>query len=365
MPTRSGWSLLAAAAVLLATGRVFGFAELTVLGAAAVAVWAAAGAALHLRRPEVAVTRRITPDLITAGEVAHLVLTVAATRRPTGPILLREPVSGTHGALLGTDPLRPGLAQTVACPLPSGRRGAVHTGPVTVEATDPFGLWRLRTTVPGRGMLLVAPRPEPLRRPVPGRGGRDLTAGTALPASATAADGDFAHLRPYVVGDDLRRVHWPSTARRGDLVTRLDEPPGDGGVVLVLDTDPRHLDPPGFEVAVSAVASMAAAVIARGDRVEVATTDGQRTGTVSGTAGKVAIDAFLAIVTQIGDRPHRAPAAQVLVTGPEGVGADGDLVVVVEGERAYEPAAAGAGPARRVVTVPAGTSFGAAWDGGT
>jgi len=43
---------------------------------------------------------------------------------------------------------------------------------------------------------------------------------------------DFYALRPYVVGDDMRKVHWPSTARRDELMVRQDELPWQGRVTI-------------------------------------------------------------------------------------------------------------------------------------
>ena len=105
----------------------------------------------------------------------------------------------------------------------------------TVEVSDP-----------------VRPRPPPASRRAPARAHRvparrrdPAAARTAATATRTAGGAppnalgrhgeDFYALRPYVVGDDLRRVHWPSTARHDELMVRQDELPWQDRTTVLLD----------------------------------------------------------------------------------------------------------------------------------
>ena len=80
---------------------------------------------------------------------------------------------------------------------------------------------------------------------------------------------EFLTLREYEVGDDLRRVHWRSTARTGELMIRQDEARWRSRAAVVLDVRPGAHDAASFEVAVEAAASVsrparAAAATGRG-----------------------------------------------------------------------------------------------------
>ena len=78
---------------------------------------------------------------------------------------------------------------------------------------------------------------------------------------ATSGVEDLVTLRPYVVGDDLRRVHWPSTAHADELQVRRDEERWQGHLTVLLDAQRRCARAPRrFERAVSAAAGIIHAV---------------------------------------------------------------------------------------------------------
>jgi uncharacterized protein (DUF58 family) len=99
---------------------------------------------------------------------------------------------------------------------------------------------------------------------------------------AASAGDDFAALREYVVGDDLRRVHWVSSARHGDLLVRQDEVHWQGRTTIVLDTRHHTHTHESFEAAVSAAASVVAAAWKRRDLVRLVTTAGWDSGVDAG-----------------------------------------------------------------------------------
>ena len=91
-------------------------------------------------------------------------------------------------------------------------------------------------------------------------------------AAQTVGAGDTVRaVRPYVPGDPARLVHWPTSARRGELVVREYEPPPPQGVALVVDL--RGEDPEG---AASAAMGIGTATLAAGGIVWccTATADG-------------------------------------------------------------------------------------------
>ncbi len=87
----------------------------------------------------------------------------------------------------------------------------------------------------------------------------------------TAVDAVRA-VRPFVSGDTARYIHWPSTARRGELVVRDFDPPAVMG--LAIQVDLRSADPGAVERAASRARSLADAVVAGGAACCLLTFDG-------------------------------------------------------------------------------------------
>lgn len=119
------------------------------------------------------------------------------------------------------------------------RRGVNTFLPIVVAADGPFGLVRVtrRVDVPLRATLYVGPRPEATEASI-----ADIyAAATELPGGGSASMGDTVRsVRPYVVGDPAHLVHWPSSARSGELVVREMEPPPHRGVAIVVDLGRSH-----------------------------------------------------------------------------------------------------------------------------
>ena len=136
-------------------------------------------------------------------------------------------------------------------------RGRFRLGPAEVSFLDPFSLARTRTSLGDGADLLVHPRIEQLLLP------RDLGERRSVTLTATrrptGSEGeDFYTLREYIEGDDLRKIHWPSTAKRQRYMIRQEETPWHNRATIVLD-DRRSAHGsagPSFETAVSAAASL-------------------------------------------------------------------------------------------------------------
>jgi uncharacterized protein (DUF58 family) len=159
-------------------------------------------------------------------------------------------------------------------------------------------------------------------------GGRVVASVEPVPARAQAADGEeFLTLRGYEVGDDLRRVHWRSTARVGDLMIRQDEAQWRARAIVVLDTRPDAHDAASFETAVEATASIVDRLTRMRRRVEILTSNGQSLGASSVRSGAAVMD-LLATIEPGGDdrlagmlaalRAHRRAALVVAVVGSMG-----------------------------------------------
>jgi uncharacterized protein (DUF58 family) len=280
---------------------VLGPIELWLMGATLGALVLGALAYTRLLRLNIAVERHLQPPRVHAGLPSRVDLQVQNHGRRRTPVLaLRDAVSGTRGAHLLVGALEPGAVVRAAYRLPTERRGIVEIGPLEVGLSDPFGLTRLALHASGVSELTVYPRIDTIV-PVPQTTGNDPLAGAEHPNALGRRGEDFYALRPYVVGDDLRRVHWPSTARLDELLVRQDELPWQGRATLLMDVRATTNTPESLELLVSAAASIATASARRQDLVRLITTDGVDLGFTAGHIHADAIMEHLASVTAADD----------------------------------------------------------------
>lgn len=155
-------------------------------------------------------------------------------------------------------------------------RGRHHIGPLTARFSDPLGMAEYERDLAGRSALLVLPRVTPLRGLPAGLGrGEGESGSTGLRRGPGERD---ALVREYQPGDPVRTVHWRSTARRDELMVRLEERPWHGGVTVMIDRRShahrgigRHSS---LEWAVEVVASLCIHLINRGRKVTLIGEDG-------------------------------------------------------------------------------------------
>jgi uncharacterized protein (DUF58 family) len=147
------------------------------------------------------------------------------------------------------------------------RWGGYRIGPIDVRASDRLGLLAAAGQLEISPPLTVFPQPEPLRTLVrPSRTQRLV--GDQL--ARHAGDGvEFAELRPYVPGDQLRKVNWRVSARRGALHVNQHHPDRNADVVLFLDTFTDVGDEQGstLDLTVRAAAALAGRYLTSRDRV--------------------------------------------------------------------------------------------------
>ena len=117
----------------------------------------------------------------------------------------------------------------------SDLRGRYRIGPLSVRLTDPFGLCELTRSFTDQRHAASSPR-RWWRCPHV-RLGRRVDRRRRQPTRSVAPAGeDDVAPREYRHGDDLRRVHWRSTARYGELMVRREEQPWQSRGALLLDT---------------------------------------------------------------------------------------------------------------------------------
>jgi uncharacterized protein (DUF58 family) len=147
-------------------------------------------------------------------------------------------------------------------------RGRHRFEPVRLSIADPFGLAESRLTLDEQQALVVYPRLVELER-LFFEGGAGPEHGRRLLLRRPIGF-DLHSVRDYQQGESLRRVHWPSTARRGALMVKeLEDSPRDE-VAVLLDGDPAAVtgSPPdsSFDVAVRVAGSILRAQVRNGRR---------------------------------------------------------------------------------------------------
>ncbi len=117
--------------------------------------------------------------------------------------------------------------------LQPSRRGPVEMSDWWLQSGDPLGLFKRTQRGRDGEVAVVLPRFTSLRaQPLV----RELEASVTAPRSGYGSE--VFGVRPYQPGDPLRRIHWRSTARRGELIVREFEPPGVQNLGIFLDPDP-------------------------------------------------------------------------------------------------------------------------------
>jgi uncharacterized protein (DUF58 family) len=322
--TRQGWAILVGAVTTVIAARLFGIIELYIVGAALAAMAVAAWCYVRLTRPRLRVRRTLNPARVHAGDSARVEVTATNVGKGRTPVLaLRDPVAGTRGARLHLVPLRHAERARAAYRLPTDRRGVVAVGPLTIEVADPFGLAVHRRQGAPRIELTVFPHVDVIAPP-PGGGDRDPLGTVTNHRSLGRLGDEFYALREYVVGDDLRRVHWRSTARYDDLMVRQDEMPWQDRTTVVLDIRRASHSEESLERAVSAAASVVTAAYRAQHHLRLVASDGTDAGLGNSIGHVEAIMEYLAMVDTTGHGSLRA-VLQGMRRSPQA----GSLVVVL------------------------------------
>jgi uncharacterized protein (DUF58 family) len=296
MLTQHGWGLLAASILMIAFGRLLGVLELFVLGTAAAVLVVVVVVRAALSRLDIGVRRDVHPPRVHAGSPSRIELEVANRGIRATPVLrITDAVSGTRGADLGLAPIEPGASARAAYRLPTDRRGIITVGPLDVVLSDPFGLTSVRVRGAEPTELTVYPRIDHIVG-LPETTGHDPEASNESPTSLGRAGEEFFAIRPYQIGDELRRVHWPSTARFDELLVRQTELPWQGRATVLLDLRAESQTEASLDICVSAVASIVTAARRDGDLFRLVCTDGTDSGFLPGNAAYSAVLEYLATV---------------------------------------------------------------------
>lgn len=222
--------------------------------------------------------RRVSSPVIEVGQPSTVLLDLNNLGRRTGVLQVEEQVPWALGQrprfLVGS--LAQGKARHVQYTIRAEVRGRYEIGPLLVRMTDPFGMLASYRAFPRTTRVIVVPAVEPL--PSVGPIGSWTGAGDNRPRPFTVGSAADSTVREYRQGDDLRRVHWRSTARTGELMVRREEQPWQSHCTVFVDNRANAHRGSGpdssLERAITVTASVAVHLSKLGYQVQLVTADG-------------------------------------------------------------------------------------------
>ncbi|MEU6290581.1 DUF58 domain-containing protein [Streptomyces sp. NPDC046988] len=331
--TTRGRSFLAAGIAAAVCAYVLGQSDLLRVGLLLSVLPLVCAAVLYRTRYRVAGSRRLSPERVPAGSEARVHLRVDnVSRMPTGLLMLQDRVPYVLGPRprFVLDRVEPGGRREVSYRVRSDLRGRYPLGPLQLRLTDPFGLCELTRSFSTYDTLTVIPRVEAL--PPVRLSGEAKGYGEGRQRTLALAGDDDVIPRGYRHGDDLRRVHWRSTARYGELMVRREEQPQRARCTVLLDTRGLAYEGAGpdspFEWAVSGAASVLVHMLERGFSVRLLTDTGTSVpgegtdgfaGASQGTADAAGLMMDTLAVIDHSDGTSLSPAYDLLRGGNEGL----------------------------------------------
>ena len=144
------------------------------------------------------------------------------------------------------------------------RRGLFVLGPAILSTGDPFGIYTVRVPVPASATLVVTPAVVPLPDidVVPGgRPGETRQGHRPTDPSVTSS-----RVREYRPGDSASRIHWRTSARRGELFARQFDSAAEGDWWIILDLNQGVQAGNGQDSTVEHAVTLAASLADRGLR---------------------------------------------------------------------------------------------------
>lgn len=236
MLTLRGKGMLATALCAWLLSRILGVPELAMAALAMIALVVLAAGYTLTTSVRLAATRRVHPRRLFFDAEGTVDVTVRnAGRLPTAILQAqdRAPAGVAEDARFVVAPVPPGAAVTLRYALHGRHRGRYVLGPLGVRLRDPFGLTARLADLGGTDEVVVYPPVWRLPAGVP-LAGHTTSGGEGRPRPLPSGE-ELANVREYVRGDDLRKVHWRTTAHRGKLMVRQEESPQNPQAVVVLD----------------------------------------------------------------------------------------------------------------------------------
>jgi uncharacterized protein (DUF58 family) len=277
MPSGRGVAVLFAGLAMWLVARIIGSPGLEVIAIGLATLPAIAAIFVHWGRQRIAVHRRLSDVRVPPGTRVTVHIDIENRSAAATSFLLLEDrlpsVLGRPARLVVSGIPGHGTQEVTYTILPQ-TRGRYQLGPLTVDMSDPFALVRQRLEFDEREDLIVTPEIEDLT------GMPDAAFGANVGASRTRnlfRTGEEYHtMRQYHEGDDLRRIHWPSVARTGELMIRQDESSQRANGLVFLDSRDGALGRShgqAFERAVSVAATLGVLLSRGGFSLRFSTAD--------------------------------------------------------------------------------------------
>lgn len=331
--TRFGIGAAIAAVALCLLGWLADWKAIAVLGFA-IGIVVLGSILFVMRRALLRIERHVEPARVSKNAPAIALVNVTNRSPRSLPGVVVEQRLGDVPVRIPIPRLRRRETHVGVYRLPTDRRGVFELGPIEVVRADPFGICRTVQRLGKPGELVVTPQIAVLP-PLPIGRSRDLEGpSTDLSPQGTVT---FHRIREYVDGDDLRLVHWPSTARRGTLMVRHMVDTAQAYTVVLSDVHPASYTDDTFETSVDAAASILVGMSGGTAPVGWRSTAGERIG---GPAQK---DPYPIVehLTTVESDDKGSLAAELTMLGRD---RGGTTLVVITGELEDDilPAAAGA-----------------------
>jgi uncharacterized protein (DUF58 family) len=332
--TPRGRMLLLVGLIVVVVAMTAGQRDVMRLGLLLVALSVVAAILVARARLRMSCERVVEPAQVPLGSPLRGKLTLGQDGRlPAGILLLEDEVPRELGSKPRFCVDRADLSwrREVDYPLLGRVRGRFQTGPLLVRTTDPFGLVKLDRQFLATSEVMVTPHVVPL--PVMRSAGGAGSAGEARPHRIGVVGSDDVLVREYRQGDDVRRIHWRSTARWGEVMVRREEQAWDPSASIILDSRAGAHAGRGMhnsiEWAISAAASIAVHFLDDGYGIEIYEADGSLK--VSGNLGQHSSASSEVVINRLTDLRPRATSTLDLAVESATVDQPSQLIVAILG----------------------------------
>jgi len=339
--TARGRIFLIAGIVVVLVAMVAGQRDVMRLGLLLAALPVIAVILVSRARLRMSCERMIEPAQVPLGSPMKGQIILGQDGRLPAAILLLEDVVprelGSRPRFL-VDKADQSWRRVVEYPLLGRVRGRFSTGPLTVRTSDPFGLVQLDRQFVATSEVMVTPRVVPLPT-IRATGGAGST-GEARPHRIGVVGQDDILVREYRHGDDVRRIHWRSTARWGDLMVRREEQAWDPSASVLLDSRTAAHAGRGMqnsmEWAISAAASIAIHFLDDGFGIEIYEADGPLH--IAGSMGQHSSASQELVVNRLTDLRPRSTTTMHYAVESATIDRPGQLVIAIMGRMSAEDA---------------------------
>ena len=265
MPTLRGWVLLGAGLALIILWWVFGDPELLLTGTFFVVAELAAIGYVLRHDPQLEMGRRLGSTTVHNGDTTTITLVLRnRRRRALRHLSIHDEVESLGLAAFEIAKLMGEETASATYRVTCRPRGVYKVGPARAITSDPLRLAELSTPDGPIDRLVVYPTVEDLTG-FPVIKGRDPAMNASRPEHSQRGGEDFYTLREYQRGDDMRRVHWPYSAKTDELMIRQLETPWQSRALVMLDVRPSvYESADAFEMAVSGAASVVTHLVKSG-----------------------------------------------------------------------------------------------------